>query len=70
MLKLVAAIVGFLILGLLVAKFSGVAFGFRTEGNIFTDAIGSIDVLTFLLVILALMELTLLALIIFQLQVD
>jgi hypothetical protein len=70
MLKLVAAIVGFLIVGLSVVKFSGVALGFRTEGNIFTGAIGPIDVLTFLLVILVLIELSLFALIISQLQVE
>jgi hypothetical protein len=70
MLKLVAAIVGFLIVGLSVAKFNGVALGFRTEGNIFTAALASTDVLTLLLIILVLIELSLFALLIFQLQVD
>ena len=64
MLKLVAAIVGFLIVGLSVAKLSGAALGFRTEGNIFTGVLASIDVLTLLLVILVLIELSLFALII------
>lgn len=70
MLKLVAAIVAFLIVGLSVAKFSGMSLGLRTEGNIFTGALASIDVLTLLLVLLVLIELSLFALIISQLQFD
>lgn len=56
-LKIVAVITGLLILCLLVLKSVGVSIGIRTTGNIFAEQIAGVSVYSWLLGILALIEL-------------
>lgn len=56
-LKIIAVIIGLLILCLLVLKSTGVGIGIRTTGNTFTEQMAGVSVFSWLLGILALIEL-------------
>jgi hypothetical protein len=66
LLKPLAIVLGLLIVAVIILKRSNVSIGVRTTRNNFTEVIANVSILTWLLVLLILIELTVCALVMFS----
>jgi len=66
LLKLLTIVPGLLIVAVIILKSSNVSIGVRTAHNNFTGVIANVSILTWLLVLLILIELTVCALVVFS----
>ena len=66
LLKLLAVVLGLFIVAVIILKCSNVWIGVRTAGNNFTGVIANVSILTWLLVLLILIELTICAVLVFS----
>jgi mannose/fructose/N-acetylgalactosamine-specific phosphotransferase system component IID len=66
LLKLLAVVLGLFIVAVIIAKRSNISIGVRTGHNNFTELIANVSVLTWLLVLLILIELTVCAVLLFS----
>jgi hypothetical protein len=66
LLKLLAIVLGLLIVAVIILKCSNLSIGVRTARNNFTGVIANVSILTWLLVLLILSELTVCALVVFS----
>jgi SNF family Na+-dependent transporter len=66
LLKLLAVVLGLFIVALIIVARSNVSIGIRTAHNNFTEVIANVSVLTWLLVLLFLIELTVCAVLVFS----
>ena len=69
LLKLLAIVLGLFIVVVIILKCSNVSIGVRTARNNFTEVIASVSILTWLLVLLILIELTICAVLAFSSRV-
>ncbi len=69
LLKLLAIVLGLFIVVVIILKCSNVSIGVRTARNNFTEVIANVSILTWLLVLLILIELTICAVLAFSSRV-
>jgi len=66
LLKLLAIVLGLFIVAVIILKCSNVSIGVRTARNNFTEVIANVSILTWLLILLILIELTICAVLAFS----